>query len=38
MDMFPITAKMDMFSTTYVSNPIATTHVECVCLISKKDK
>lgn len=38
MDMFPITAKVDMFPTTYVSNSIATTHVETVCLMAKLKK
>lgn len=33
--MFPITIGVDMFPSTYVSNFIATTHVETVVLMSK---
>ena len=35
VDMFPTIAEVDMFPSTYVSNSIATTHVECVVLITK---
>jgi len=36
MDIFPTTAEVDMFPTTYVSNSIATAHVETVALLSKR--
>ena len=36
IDMFPMTAVVAMFPSTYVSNSIATTHVETVCLMAKK--
>ena len=35
MDMFPATAVVDMFPSTYGSNFIATTHVDTVVLLSK---
>ena len=35
--MFPTTIGVDMFPTTYVSNSIATTHVETVALLRRKD-
>ena len=35
VDKFPITIGVDMFASTYVSNSIATSHVETVCLLSK---
>lgn len=39
VDMFPTTGrKADMFPITYVSNFIATTHVESIALIEKVDK
>ena len=34
--MFPTTAEVDKFPITYVSNSIATTHVETVVLLSRK--
>jgi hypothetical protein len=34
--MFPTTVGVDMFPSTYVSNFIATTYVECVCVMVKK--
>lgn len=36
MDRFPTTAEVDMFPITYVSNSIATPHVECVVLLSRR--
>lgn len=38
MDKFPTTAEVDMFPLTYGSNFIATTHVESVVLLMRKDK
>jgi len=35
MDIFPTTAEVDMFPTTYVSNSIATPHCEVVTLLQK---
>ena len=34
--MFPTTAEVDMFPSTYGSNSIATTHVETVVLLSRE--
>ncbi len=36
VDMFPTTAEVDLFPSTYVSNSIATPHVETVVLLSKR--
>ncbi|MBR3755848.1 MAG: hypothetical protein IKK48_01955 [Firmicutes bacterium] len=35
VDMFPMTAVVAMFPSTYVSNSIATTHCEAVTLLTK---
>lgn len=36
MDMFPTTGRVDMFPSTTDINLINSTHVETVCLLSKK--
>ena len=36
MDMFPTTAEVDIFPSTYVSNSIATTHCENVACLSRE--
>jgi len=36
VDKFPTTSGVDMFPMTYVSNFVATTHVETVVLLSRE--
>jgi len=36
VDKFPTTSGVDMFPMTYVSNFVATTHVESVALLTKE--
>lgn len=38
MDMFPTTGRGDMFPSTTDINLINSTHVETVCLMSRKEK
>ena len=38
MDMFPTTGRVDMFPSTDDINLINSTHVETVCLLTRKDK
>ena len=37
MDMFPTTAEVDIFPSTYVSNSIDTIHCEVVTLLVKAE-